>query len=130
MHEFLWPHALTFYAGILGLADDHERLTAVAGYILARKLERVTNRDIARGDRTMRGLTRFETDKVFEQLDALGWVSRVPGARPTDPPHWIVNPEVHRLFAERGEHEIAKRARARAMITTKFDHEGENHADR
>ena len=120
MHEFLLPHAFAFYAGILGLSDDHERLTAVSGYILAHKLDRVTNRDIQRGDRTMRGLTRFETEKVFEQLDAFGWVSRVPGRRPTDPPHWIVNPDVHRLFAERAKQEVAKRAGDRTVIAPAF----------
>jgi hypothetical protein len=43
LHEFLLPHASAFYAGILDLADDHDRLSAVAGYILAHKLDRVTN---------------------------------------------------------------------------------------
>src|SRR3984893_5791529 len=38
IHSFLFPHALAFYAGILGLADDHDRLAAVAGYVLAYKL--------------------------------------------------------------------------------------------
>jgi hypothetical protein len=116
MHEFMLPHAFAFYAGVLGLSDDHDRLTAVAGYILAHKLDRVTNRDLARSIRTTRGLTRFETDKVFEQLDALGWVSPVPGLRPRDPPHWIVNPEVHRLFAERAKQEGARRAKVHAMM--------------
>jgi hypothetical protein len=31
LHEFLFPHAVAFYAGVLGLADDHDRLSAVAG---------------------------------------------------------------------------------------------------
>jgi len=94
----------------------HDRLTAVAGYILAHKLERVTNRDIAHGDRTMRKLTRRETDNVFEQLDALGWVNRVPAPRPSDPSHWLVNPEVHKRFAVRGEAEAKRRSAARATI--------------
>jgi hypothetical protein len=34
LHGFLLPHAITFYAGVLGLSNDHDRLTAVAGYIL------------------------------------------------------------------------------------------------
>ena len=42
MHQFLFRHAIAFYAGVLGLADDHDRLTAVAGFILAHKLERLT----------------------------------------------------------------------------------------
>jgi hypothetical protein len=62
MHEFLLPHVASFYSNVLGLSDDHDRLTAVAGYILARKLEMITNRDVQRGDRTMRKLDRQDID--------------------------------------------------------------------
>ena len=48
------PHTLAFYSGVLGLSNDHDRLANVADYILAHKLERITNRDVQRGDRTMR----------------------------------------------------------------------------
>lgn len=113
MGQFLQPHALAFYSGVLGLADDHDRLAAVAGYILAHKLDRVTNRDIARGDRTMRGLKARDTDAVFEQLEALGWVSRTPGPRST---HWAVNSQVHLLFAARAAKEAERRAATRRLI--------------
>jgi hypothetical protein len=120
LHEFLLPHAVAFYAGVLGLSDDHERLSAVAGYILAHGLKRITNRDVQRGDRSMRGLTRRDTDRVFEQLDALGWISRdtsrPQGWRPSDPPRWVVNPEVHRLFQERAQVETSRRLSAREAI--------------
>jgi hypothetical protein len=116
MHRFLLPHALAFYTGVLGLSDDHERLTAVAGYILARRLEWITNRDVQRGDRTMRKIDRWDIDSVFNQLDALGWLYRVSGTRPTDPPRWKVNPEVHLRFAERAEREAVRRQRDRDMI--------------
>jgi hypothetical protein len=116
LHEYLLPHAIAFYTEILGLSDEHERLTAVAGYILARKLERVTNRDVAHGDRTMRRLTKRDIDAVFEQLDALGWVDRTPAPRPSDPPHWIVNPEVHKRFHTRAVAEAKRRAAAREAI--------------
>ena len=39
LHGFLLPHALAFYAGVLGLSNDHDRLADVADYILAHKLE-------------------------------------------------------------------------------------------
>ena len=91
-------------------------MEAVAGYILARKLERVTNRDIQHGDRTMRGLSRPETDAVLDQLDALGWVDRIPGPRPSSPPQWIVNPVVHTKFAKRAADEAERRARERKII--------------
>jgi hypothetical protein len=117
LHGFLLPHALAFYTTIYGLADDHDRLTAVAGYILARKLDVLTNRDIQRGDRTMRGLNKQDIESVFHQLDALGWVSRIPGVRFNDPLRATVNPEVHRLFAERGKQEAKRRQREHEMIT-------------
>jgi hypothetical protein len=117
MHHFMLPHALAFYAGVLGLADEHDRLAAVAGYILAHKLERVTNRDIARGDGTMRKLTRRDTEGVFEQLEALGWVAPTPGPRTT---HWVVNCEVHKRFADRAAKEGVRRSDARALIASRL----------
>jgi hypothetical protein len=124
LHGFLFPHALAFYSGLLGLADDHNRLTAVAGYILARELTTVTNRDVARGDRTMRGLTKAETSAVFEQLEALGWVNRTPGPRPTDPPHWKVNPKCHQKFTARAKREAEQRQKDRDLIAAVFQQEG------
>ena len=115
MRRFLLPHAFAFYGGVLKLADDHDRLAAIAGYILAHQKQRMTNRDVQRGDRTMRKLTRRDTEAVFEQLEALGWVTRTPGPRPTDPPHWIVNPVVHQKFAERGKAEAERRKRERQL---------------
>jgi hypothetical protein len=120
MHRFLLPHATAFYAGVLELSDDHERLTQVAGYILARKLTRVTNRDVQHGNNAMRGLKRQEIENVFDQLEALGWLTRTPSPYWSKPPHWLVNPEVHRRFAERAEREAAERAKQRAMLQEMF----------
>jgi hypothetical protein len=110
MHEFLLPHAVAFYTGVLTLSDDHDQLTAVAGYILARKLEKIRNRDVQRGSRTMRRMEKRDVDRIFEQLDAFGWISfqKTRG--------WVVNPEVHRLFRERGEKEASRRSEARDAI--------------
>ena len=116
LHGFLKPHAVAFYVGVLGLSNDHDRLANVADFILAHKLERITNRDVARGDRSMRGLKKHETEAIFEQLEALGWIIRTPGTRPSDPPHWMVNPVVHQRFAERGEAARKRREQDREMI--------------
>lgn len=118
MRRFLLPHAVAFYCGVLGLADEHERLVAVAGYILARRLEKVTNRDVQRGDRTMRRLTKRDTQEVFEQLEALGWVTRTPG--PRQALHWVVNPEVHVRFTERAAKEAEQRAATQKLIATQI----------
>jgi Protein of unknown function (DUF3987) len=114
LHKFLFPHALAFYAGVLGLADEDDRLKAVAGYILSRKLKFITNRDVQRGNRTMRGLSRQEVDNIFHHLDALGWISRI-NAQPTN---WKVNPAVHTKFAARAAQETERRQHERAMISS------------
>ena len=116
LHGFLLKHAVAFYVDVLGLSNDHDRLANVADYILAHKLERITNRDVARGDRSMRGLARRETEAIFEQLEALGWVTRTPGPRHTAPPHWVVNPVVHQRFAERAKEAAKRRKQDGEMI--------------
>lgn len=117
LHRFFLRHALAFYNGVLSLSDDHDRLTAIAGYILAHKLEIVSVRDVARGDRTMRRLAKPEVIVVFEQLEALGWVSPQPMlARSNAPLTWVVNPEVHRLFIKRATEEATRRAQVSDLI--------------
>jgi len=116
MHDFLLPHAIAFYRSIFALADEHERLTAVAGYILAHKLERLTNRDIQRGVRSMRNCDRRDIESVCNQLDTFGWVTRVSGRKFTDAPTWIVNPIVHEKFKEYAEWEMDQRQRAQQLM--------------
>ena len=100
----------------LDLSDDHDRLTAVAGYILAHGLDVITRRDIQRGDRTMRKLTKRDTDRVFEQLEAFGWITRKRRSQAVIAAVWHVNPRVHELFAERAAQEKQRRERERAAI--------------
>lgn len=116
LERFLLAHSVSFYAGCLGLSDDHDQLTAIAGYILAHKCETVTNRDIARGNRTMRGLKDYEVQPLLQQLEALGWLQRTIGPRPSSPPHYAVNPLVHLRFAERASAEAAMRQEVRKQI--------------
>jgi hypothetical protein len=116
MHYFLLPHAAAFYTNVLDLSDDHDRLTAVAGYILAKKLERICNRDVAAGVRSMRGLGRQDTESIFQQLEALGWLIQQPDPKPGRPPHWRVNAEVHQRFEERAGREVVERKRRQEAI--------------
>ena len=116
MHRFLLPHATAFYTDMLELSGDHERLTKVAGYILAKNLTWATNRDVQQGCSIVRSLKRQDIDSIFEQLEALGWVTRTPGRRWSDPPRWQVNPEVHRRFTERAAREAIERAEVRKKL--------------
>jgi hypothetical protein len=116
LHGFLLRHAFAFYAGTLGLTDDHDRLAELAGHILTHGLEVVTSRDVQRGVHNMRKLDGREVLRLFEQLEAFGWVERTPGKRPSDPPWWRVNPVVHQRFADRAQAEAARRQKARAAL--------------
>ena len=118
LHRFLLPHALAFYSGVLGLSDDHSRLSSVASYILTHRLESVKHRDVQRGDGSMRHLTKADTTRVLEQMEALGWLEQTqPAARANASPAWLVNPEVHRRFAERTDAEARKRKEAAVAVS-------------
>ena len=108
------PHALAFYTDVVGTSEDHDPLTAIADFILAHKVDGPNQPDHPARDRTMRRLARLddrETEKVCQQLDALGWLDRVPGPRPMDKPSWNINPEVHRLFEDRARASEERRLR-------------------
>lgn len=116
IHQFLLPHAVAFYSGCLGLSSDHDVLSNIAGFILSHGLSEVTNRDIQRGDRSMRRLRDFEVRPLLEQLEALGWLERVDGSRPKSKPHFMVNPRVHQVFEQQAQTETERRERTRALI--------------
>lgn len=116
MERFLLPHAVTFYAGTLGLSDHHERMQAVAAHIVAKGLHTITVRDVQRGTRAMRGITNADVRPLLEQLVALNWLSEASGPRASSDPTFIVNPTVHALYAERAEVERIRRAAARAAL--------------
>lgn len=116
LRGFLLPHAMAFYTTVLGLSNDHDCVTAVAGYILSHGLTKITNRDLKRGDRVMRRLSPEAALAVFEQLEAFGWLERTPSGLRGAPAHWLVNPAVHQKFAERAKVEAARRAEVRQTI--------------
>ena len=58
MRTFLRPHLIAFYAGLLDLSDEHDRLKAIAGYILTHKPKRMNSREVQKAVRSMRKLGR------------------------------------------------------------------------
>jgi hypothetical protein len=115
MDRFLRGHAVAFYCGLLGLSDGHERLRAIAGYILSRQLGELTARDVQRGDSGMRNLARQHIENICEHLVAFGWLTRLQSHR-SNSTKWLVNPAVHRIFAVRATAESARRKQIRALI--------------
>ena len=114
---FLLPHSVAFYCGLLGLSDDHDRLQAVAAYIVAHKLGRITVRDVQRADRALRKVAKSDILPILHQLVAFNWLTSEPGPRADSDPVFIVNPVVHTLYAERAERERQRRDAARSAIS-------------
>jgi len=115
MHKFLLPHALAFFAGILGLSDQHDELTAIAGFVLAHRKQAMTYRDAQRGSRVMRGLKKREVTELYEQFETLGWFKREVDRRGRVL-HWTVNPKVHDMFTDRAKREKESRNATHELI--------------
>ena len=87
----------------------------IAGMILARRLDKITTRDVYRaynglcGD--VPGILR-----AMDTLDIAGWVTVEEPDRGKRPSHWTVNPGVHEKFGERAKLERQRRERVRAEI--------------
>lgn len=120
VREFIIPHSAAFYAGVLDLSPDQERMQALVGYVLARGLKEVTARELQASVRSMRGLKAQEVEPIFEQLAALGWLIRIPPLKPGARHRWKVNPAAHDLFAGRAAAEEERRALAREALTKHF----------
>ena len=115
--RFILPHAIAFYGTTLGLSDDHDRLTSMAGHILARNKDMLKLRDVHRGDRNMRKLDSRTARALFEQLEALGWGSVLPEAKMGTSPAFQVNPQVHSKFRKRAEQERKRREAVQLAIS-------------
>lgn len=117
LHEFLWPHSLAFYSNVLGMSDRHDALLATAGWILTNRPDKVTVREVRRGDRTMREMDVEQAEEILRKLDAMCWIDPVQSAR-RDSIAYTVNPAVYEVFSARAEKEKARRERAREMIAS------------
>ena len=115
LHRFLRPHAIAFYTDVIGLSDRHDAVLATAGYILSHGLETITARDVQRGDRIMRSLSRPETEETLAVLDAYGWLVPAPSLR-RDSVTYEVVPAVHSAFEERAAIEAERRSTIQQTI--------------
>jgi hypothetical protein len=104
MVKYFIPQALYLYRTFFG-DDGISDAQWIAGHILAHKHERVSERDLYRADK------KYEKDRprlrrAIATLVEYNWLEPIPSKRPGDKPNaWLVNPLVHRRFAERADQE-------------------------
>lgn len=119
MRRFLLPHALAYYTDILGGAGELEHARWVAGYILSRKVDGITNRDIMQSYKQWRGMDDWRRQRVMQVLEDMGWVMPISEEGKTSKrgaTSWVVNPDVHTMFSEKAAQESERRTKLREEI--------------
>jgi hypothetical protein len=111
-------HAAVFYRRVVqqGEAESHARW--IAEYILSRKLDTISDRDI---DRAYPALKRLERRPqrlaAMHELEAEGWVKALGLHRDGKPSKWKVNPRVFDgSFDEIANRERLRRRKVRDVI--------------
>lgn len=122
MCNVLLHHAIHFYTELLDANDRQEHIRQLARLILARKMTRVSKRDMALYWKAAQRLQWWETRAVVETLCTMGWLEPEAGAIDTDgkPRAWIVNPAVHEAFQDHGERERERRKEASQALRELF----------
>jgi hypothetical protein len=113
LHEFFLPHALHFYVDLLGFSGDHDRLGAIASFILVKKLTKITMRDVRRGVHEMRKGSTKDAEETMSKLCALGWLAAVERG-------WTVNPAVHVAFAAKAAEEARRKKALQKVMQQTF----------
>jgi hypothetical protein len=114
MVDYLLPNAARFYTEILGL-DQLVHARWIAGYILAHKLDRITQRDVYRVYHELRG----DLPAILNAMMALtvsGWVTPHETGNGKPPTKWEVDRRVHLIFAKRAELERQRREDTRRKV--------------
>ncbi len=114
MREFVIPQALHFYLEVTSETVTMNNARSIAGYILAKQVDRLTYGSLSRSCRPCRNSGREDVIRMVEPLEIFGWLQR-EGSGPI-PRAWIVDPRVHELFAERAEEEKRRRAKVRELL--------------
>ena len=111
------PSMYAFYGDLVGVSPTHEHARWVAGFILASGSVTISERDISRAYRSLRGdNTKREIADCMALLELASWVS--PIERPGKPPkEWSVNGAVHSKFVDRAILERERREHERAEIS-------------
>jgi hypothetical protein len=122
LRDIAIPHMLAADHIMFGTSGEADA-EWIAGFILARKLERLTLRDLVQARRSFRAPEYRRT--LLAALDAMvdcGWLVPEDVPWPSEPTAWRVNPRVHERFRKAAEAERARRAQVRAELQSLRSH--------
>ncbi len=122
MRDIVLPHLLRADA-LMYRTTQTGHAKWIAGHILAHKLAVITTRDITRVYRDLRDPeSRRTLSDTMQALVLFGWCEPVQPKNPLNPvSSWLVNPEVHSLYAAQGDAERAARQQTREAIAATIE---------
>lgn len=128
--DYLYEHVRALYEDLDGDTGIHVDAKWIAGYIIARGLSEITEREIYRAYTRFRGMGERQRQPILRAMEFSGWLQpKRRGHAGTPITAWYVNPRVHELFAKHVQPEIDARATARQILVarrTKYRQENPN----
>ena len=110
IRRYLFPNAVTFYAGLMGgTSPGFDLAKKIADYLLAAAPNRITRRDLTQYVTPWRDRPEWQQSQALLSLEQAGWLfaDQKPGKQSKA---WTVNPMVAVQFAERAATVKRKRA--------------------
>lgn len=123
LKRYFLPEAVRVYTDVLGdnAVDRSRHIKWIANYILSRSLDKISVRDIVRVYGDWGKLDSREAEQVMIGLETAGWIERRVAGRSRvggdwSKTKWLVNPQIHDMFAERAKAESIRRLAEREKI--------------
>ena len=117
MVDYLFEHTRAFHEDLLSDNWTDEYVKWIGGYIVSRKLESVTLRELYRAYRAFAQLGTERQRAVMQFLVYFSWLTPVERTNPGVPSQrWSVNPRVHTLFGDVAVAEADRRKSARELV--------------
>lgn len=122
MNDFLLPHAIKFYAEIIGLGARDSRVKDVADFILAHPEHKVLNVALLQKSvRSLRDLDKREAITVMQILSAYGWAWEEPGPATRSDPVFRRNPILDVKYAMRAGREKTRLEQVKKAMAESFE---------
>ena len=115
MTEFLLPNSIRFYKETLGDESGISDAKWICGYILTKKLDTISKRNIMMDYGAMKRNAR-KIQKTMEILYQSGWAEPDKSKKYGEIISWKINPKVHTKFAKRADEERIRRDEKKQQI--------------
>lgn len=120
MRYFLFPHAASFYMGVLAKAERDTAVEWLADWILADQRTTVSLREVMQAYKRWRAIPDWQQKLVMRSLEDAGWLLAVDTTTERRVNRWDVNPKVHALFSQHAEAAKVRKAKSREEVRDAF----------